>query len=101
MSGFCEHSILDFLRWPNQRIALRGVRSRASGALGVDNVRFTTQERCSPRWITFPGFKFRDFNDADRIRSVRFGFAYLRIKIYIYLVTPGHTQTFYGYLRRN
>ena len=55
-------SVIDLpaLTQSDQRIVLTGTLHKSSGMLGMDVLRITTNERCSPRWIRFDGFRIKD-----------------------------------------
>ena len=44
----------------DQRLALVGNLDYHKAVLGLDNIRLTTRERCSPRWTKAAGFKLND-----------------------------------------
>ncbi len=50
---------------PDQRIVVKGLIHKSKGALGLDNIRLTTRERCSPRWTRINGYHIRILSQIE------------------------------------
>ncbi len=56
---------LPALSQPEQRVVLKGELHRTLGMMGLDIMRITTNQRCSPRWIRINGFHLKDQADLE------------------------------------